>query len=143
MAEENNGANEGLEGMAQLWANMVSSAMAACQPWAGSTASPELIRQGRSASVKAWSDYWEQFLRSPAFLEAQQQCMAGSVESKRMVRECLGRLNHELELATSKDIDEVMVAMRRLERRLLEQFEQLNERLNRLSAQLDALGRPQ
>jgi hypothetical protein len=134
--------DDGLDGMMRLWANMVTSAMGACQPWTGGTASPELVRETRASAFNAWSEYWEEFLRSPAFLDAQRQAMAGSLESKRQVRECLGRLNHELQLATSEDVDELLRAIKRIEQRVSEQFDELSARLDRLSAQLNRSEQP-
>ena len=146
MDNENQDANFGLNAWMRAWNAMANSAAEACQAWEGSTASPDAVRDARSMMFKAWSDSWEQFLRSPAFLEATRQSLAANVETRKQVHEYLARLHREFQLASCQDIDQVVQVLQRLERRLLDEFEQVSTqlesvstRLNSLAARLDAL----
>lgn len=122
-----------------LWFDMFAKANEACQTWAGNAASPDVFRQNRSNLFKVWSDYWEHFLRSAPFLESQKRCLSSSMEFRKQINENLERLNHELHLATSQDINQLMSTLRRMDEALFEQFEQIDDRLNNISTKLDAL----
>ena len=139
MSDETKATADGLGDMMRLWFEMASRATEATQAWAGAAASPEAFRQGRTDLFKAWGDSWERFLRSAQFLEAQKRYMTGSVELRQQIQEQLGRFQHELQLATSQDIDQLMSTVRRVGHEVREQGELLTARLNGLSARVDAL----
>ncbi len=130
---------DGMADMMRLWFDMASQATDACQAMAGSL-SPDAFRSNRANLFKVWGDYWEQFLRSSPFLDAQKQFLTGGTESRNRMREYLGWLHHEMQLASSQDIDQVIKALRRLGEDIGEQFEQVDRRLKNLNAQLDSLG---
>ncbi len=138
MSEETNTGPKGPPDLMRVWLEMAQCATEASQAWA-TAASPEGFRQNRADLYKVWSDYWEQFLRSAPFLENQQRAMQGSLQWRKQIREQLEQWNHGLQLATSQDIDRLMLALRRLGEDVDEQFQQLHDRLNDLSTRLDAL----
>ena len=123
----------------RMWLDMTSGAMEACQAWAGATASPEPVRQIRSAMLEAWSDYWDQCLRSPMFLNATRQAVAQSTQIRKQFGEYLDRLYSESPVAGREDMEQLLRALRRSEERLLEQLEDVSARLEALDAGLDAL----
>jgi hypothetical protein len=139
MSDKTNAADDGVGNLMHLWFDAASHVMEACQTWAGATASPEVFRQNRSNMFKMWSDAWEQYLRSSSFLEMEKQCLTGSVELRKQSREYLERMHHELQLASTGDIDQLVIAMRRLAEDVREQFEQVENRLNGISSQMETL----
>ena len=130
---------DGLDALMRGWSEWTAQAMKMCQAWDGGTASPEAVRQLRSSLFSAWSDGWDAFLRSPLFLDAERQGLAQSAELHKQFRDYLARLHHEWQSPTSQDLDEVMLALRRLEHRLLDEFEDLAERVDNLVSRVDAL----
>lgn len=86
----------------RFWFDMASRTAENCQSWSGAALSPDAFRQGRSDLFKVWSDYWEHFLRSTSFLDAEKQCLSGSLEYRKQFREYLERLHHELQLPSSQ-----------------------------------------
>ncbi len=125
--------------LSRMWTEMAASAMQAWQPMMGGTASPDLFRKGRSDFLQVWSDWCEQLLRSSAFLEAQKQCMTGSLAFRKQIRANLRRAQRELQIAGREDIDALVAALRRSQRRVLDQLEENSERLQGLEAKLDGL----
>ena len=123
----------------RLWFDMASSAMENCQGWAGPTASPDALRKARSDILNAWSDWWGQQLRSPAFLAAAKQALSGNAEYQKWVREFMDQVNRELRIAGRPDIDQLTVVVRRTEERILDQLEDVSERLESIEARLDEL----
>ena len=139
MNDKTNAASDGAGDLMRLWLDASSHIMDACQTWAGAAVSPEAFRQSRSNMFKMWSDTWEKYLRSSSFLEMQKRCLAGSVEFKKQSREMMERFSHELQLASSGDMEQLIVTMRRLEDDMRERLEQVDSRLNSLSNQIEAL----
>ena len=89
--------------------------------------------------MQVWSDWCEQLMRSSAFLEAQKQCLNGSLAFRKQFRANLRRMQRELQIAGREDIDALVAAVRRSQRRVLDQLEETSERLQALEAKLDCL----
>lgn len=130
--------NDPFGNLTQLWLEAAQRAMRACEP-TGSTASPEIVRKGRSEFMQLWSDWLEQMMRSSAFLEAQKQCLNGSLGLRKQIRTNLRRMQRELQLAGREDIDALAAAIRRSQDRVLDQLEETSGRLQSLEVKLDGL----
>jgi hypothetical protein len=131
--------NDPFSAMTRMWTEMAANAMQAWQPWSGSTASPEMFRKGRADFLQAWSDWCESLMRSSAFLEAQKQCVNGGLAVRKQVRANLRRMQRELQLAGREDIDALVAAIRRSQRRVLNQLEETSDRIQSLETKLDRL----
>ncbi len=125
--------------LTRMWLETAAHAMEACGPSAGSTASPEVFRKTRSDFMQVWSEWCEDLMRSSAFLEAQKQCMDGSLAVRKQIRANLRRMQRELQLAGREDIDALVAAVRRSQRRVLDQLEATSDRLQGLETKLDRL----
>lgn len=139
MGNETKQSSDGMDALMRGWSEWATQSLKMCQAWGGSTASPESVRQLRSTLFSAWSDSWEKFLRSPLFLDAEKQGLTQSVEFRKQVRDYLTRLHHEWQMPTSQDLDDVLLALRRLEHRLLNEFEDMADRMESLAVQLSAI----
>jgi hypothetical protein len=125
----------------RFWMDSAAQAMQAWTPAGGTTQSPELLRQCRADLMQTWSDWCEQWLRSPGFLEAQKQMLSGNLAARRQFRAVLRKMQRELQLAGREDIDALEAAIRRSERRVLDQLEETTAQLRALEAKIDRLGR--
>jgi len=123
----------------RLWLDAAAGAMEAWQAWSGPTASPEAVRQLRTSFLNAWSDWWENYLRSPMFLSSAMQSMTGTVQFRKQLREQLDRLQQEFRVAGRQDIDELALAVQRSTRRVLDQLDEMAARLDTFGDRLDAL----
>ncbi len=132
--------NDPFSNMTRMWMEMTANAMQAWQPTLGGTASPELVRKARSDFLQVWSDWCEELMRSSAFLEAQKQCMTGNLAVRKQFRSTLRKIQKELQIAGREDIDALVVAVRRSERRVLDQLQETSERFQALESKLDCLG---
>jgi hypothetical protein len=131
--------NDPFSNLTRMWMEMAANAMQAWQPSAGGTASPEIFRKGRADLLQVWSDWCEQLMRSSAFLEAQKQGMSGTLAFRKQIRTNLRRVQRELQIAGREDIDALVAAVRRSQRRVLDQLEETSDRLQSLEAKLDSL----
>ena len=134
-----NDSNDPFSTLTRTWLEMTAHAMQAWQPLAGSTASPDMFRKGRSDLLQLWSDWCEELMRSSAFLEAQKQCMSGSLALRKQIRANLRRMQRELQIAGREDIDALVAAVQRSQRRVLDQLEETSQRLQSLQSKLDCL----
>jgi hypothetical protein len=134
-----NNAINGLSDWMRLCFETTSRTMKAMEGMAANPIMPDGFRDARSQAFQAWSDYWEQFLRSAPFLQVQRECAKAHTDSQKQLHELLGRLHHEMQLATSQDIDQVMRALRRIAEDATEHREEIDARLDELAARIDAL----
>jgi hypothetical protein len=131
--------NDPFSNLTRMWMEMAANAMQAWQPLAGGTASPEIFRKGRADFLQVWSDWCEELMRSSAFLDAQKQCMTGNLAFRKQIRANLRRVQRELQIAGREDIDALVAAVQRSQRRVLDQLEETSDRLQSLEAKLDCL----
>lgn len=71
----------GLEGWKALlgaWTEATSRSMSAAAAAGPDAATPEGLRKIRAAAIEAWAGAWDQFARSPAFLDAMRRTMGGA-----------------------------------------------------------------
>ncbi len=90
----------------------------------------------RSAMFKAWGEYFDQYMRSPDFLQAVQRSMSASVQARKQWNEIVGQLQHEFQLATRQDVDQILSSIHHAERRVLDRFEELAQQMEELESRL-------
>ena len=100
---------------------------------------PQAARDMRSAFLKAWGECCEKYMRSPEFLNAIKQSMGGAIEFRRQLNDMLGKLQHELQGISRQDVDQMMLAMRHLEQRMVDGMDRLSATVETIAVRLDAL----
>jgi peptidoglycan hydrolase CwlO-like protein len=63
----------------------------------------------------------------------------GALDLKRMAREGLNRVHEQFENPSKQDVDDVLLAIRHAERRLLDRLEGLDDRVGNLNERIDNL----
>ena len=63
----------------------------------------------------------------------------GALDLKNMAREGMNRVHEQLENPTKTDVDEVLLAIRHVERRLLDRLEGLDDRVANLDDKIDQI----
>ena len=107
----------------------------------GQTPPPEFLRQIRSGIFQALSQSWDEFLRSPQFLQSTKQWMDNALAFRKMSNEFLTRAHHETQAPAREDIDTAMLAMRHMETRILDRLEAVGAHVKQLQEQLDAVSK--
>jgi len=97
---------------------------------------PELLRQMRSGIFEALAKTWEDFMRSPQFLEGMKQWMDGAIAFRKMTNDFMAKVRNEMQSPSRDDMDHIMIAVRHMEKRLLDRIEELAVRVNDLNALL-------
>ncbi len=99
---------------------------------------PEMGRQIRGAMFQALAQSWDEFMRSPQFLQATKEWMEQAISFRKLTNDMLGRVRNELQAPSKDDTDTVMLTIRHMEKRVLDRVEQLSRELNDLKAQISS-----
>lgn len=119
----------------KIWTDSVSKTMQAAFSATPDQLPPEVLRQLRSGIFRELAESWEQFMRSPQFLEGSKQWMEATIAFRSLTNEFMDRMHHELRSTSREDIDTIMLAMRHIEKRLLDRIEQLSAQVKELKQQ--------
>lgn len=126
----------GFDAFTRMWTEFANNMMSAGLSYRPESPPPEMARTMRSAMFQAMSRYAEEFMRSPQFLEFMRQSMDSAILFKKMVNDFLGRAQFEMQGVSRGDMDALVRRLRRLETRIMDRFDELNERLDALEARL-------
>ncbi len=133
MEEENfNKTAEEALAFQKIWLETISRMMQAGFTISPSSPPPEMMRQMRTGIFQALATSWDEFMRSPHFLEGVRQWMENAITFRKLSNEFMARVRTELQAPSRGDIDSVMLTVRHMEKRLL-------DRLDELSAEVAAL----
>jgi len=100
---------------------------------------PEEMRKVRSGMLKAMAGTWDEFMRTPQFMEMMKASLNGALDLRRMGREGMNKIHEQFETPTKEDLDSVLLAIRHVERRLLDRIEGIGDRGLNISEQLEKL----
>lgn len=97
---------------------------------------PEVLRQIRSGIFQALAQSWEEFMRSPQFLENMRQWMDNAISFRKMTTEFMGRVRNEVQAPSREDLETVRLQVRHMEKRLLDRLDELATQLGAVQGQL-------
>ncbi len=123
----------------KIWLESVSKMMQGAFTFTPDSASPELYRQARSGIFQALARSWDEFLRSPQFLQGTRQWMEAAINFRKLSNDFMARTRREMQATTRDDVDTLMLTVRHMETRLLDRVEQLVDQVRELNARLDRL----
>src|SRR5258708_8711807 len=89
----------------KLCMETMSNAMQAAFKFTPDSAPPEVLRQIRSGIFRALADSWDEFMRSPQFLEGMRQWMENAIAFRKMTNEFMGPPPHNIQAPSPTDID--------------------------------------
>lgn len=119
---------EAFSGMAEVWTRASPG-----QP------PNEAIRDMRAGMLKILTQSWEEFMRSPQFLEYMKQSMDGFMTIQKYSADAMTRGRHGAQAPAREDVDNILLAIRHMERRLLDRIEELDVNVVDTARRLDAL----
>jgi hypothetical protein len=95
------------------------------------------MRKMRGGMLQILAETWDEYMRTPQFLELMKASMNGALDLKRMAREGMNRVHEQFENPSRENIDDVLLAIRHVERRLLDRLEGLDDRVANLREKID------
>ena len=91
----------------------------------------------RGGMLKVLAETWDEYMRTPQFMEMMKGSLNGALDLKRMARDGMNRVHEQFENPSKEDIDGVLMAIRHVERRLLDRLEGLDDRVANLDEKID------
>lgn len=115
--------------MQKVWLETFTKAMQAAFKFTPDSAPPEIVRQIRTGIFQTLAQSWDEFLRSPQFLDGMRQWMENAIAFRQMTNEFMGRVRNEIQAPSRSDIDTIMLTVRHMEKRLLDRLEELSAKV--------------
>jgi len=116
-----------------MWTDTCAKLIQASMTFSPETAPPELLRQIRGGLMQALTHSWEEFLRSPQFLEGSRQMMEQAVAFRKLSADFLSKARHATEGVTRDDVESLRVALTRVESRLAGPIDALSKQVSQLA----------
>lgn len=95
-------------------------------------ASTDTVKQMRKAFSGVMADQAEEFMRSEVFLGAMKQAMDGALAMKQQINELLTKNLKTMQMPSRTDSDNLVLAVRGMEERLMGKLDELSQRVERL-----------
>lgn len=127
------------QAMMRAWADLAGKMMTAGLSVPPESTPPDAARDLRSNILGAWADSWQQFFRSPMFLEAMRQFLDLNVQARKQFNEFLGQVQHEAQGVSRQDVDHLMRAMRHAEQRSVDGLERISSQLDDITHRLGCM----
>lgn len=124
----------------KIWGETFTKMMQLGFTFSPDSAPPDFLRQMRTGLLQALSQSWEQFLRSPQFMEGTRQWMDQAIAFRKMSSDFFNKVRHETQTTTREDIDSIMLAVRHMETRILDRVEDLAAEVTALKQRVDPGG---
>jgi len=116
----------------EFWADVAAKVAAAGAAGNGSTPPMQAARDVRGAVFDAMSQYADQFMRSPQFLEFARHSLDGSLQFREQANDFLTKLRHELQGVAKQDVESVLAAVHQMERRVMDRLDEIEKKLSGL-----------
>jgi|SRR6516225_8467183 len=122
----------------KIWAESMSRLMQSAFTFTPGSPPPEVLQQIRSGIFQALAESWQEFMRSPQFLEGMKQWMENAVTFRKTTNDFLAKVRNEMQAPSREDIDTVMLSLRHMETRLLDRIEDLAGQVSQLNEKVAA-----
>jgi hypothetical protein len=122
----------------KIWVDSVSKMMQAAFTITPNSPPPEVLRQIRSGIFQALAGSWDEFMRSPQFLEGMKQWMESAINFRKISNDFMSKVRNEMQAPSRDDVDTLMVNIRHIEKRLLDRVDELANQVSELNQHLQA-----
>jgi hypothetical protein len=123
----------------KLWLDSFANMASIWSEFSPTSPPMDELRKMRGGMLKVLADTWEEYMRTPQFMQLMNASLNGALDLKRMARDGLNRVHDQLENTTKQDIDGVLMAVRHVERRILDRLEGIEERVTNLDDRLESV----
>jgi uncharacterized coiled-coil protein SlyX len=123
----------------KLWLDSFADMASIWTQFSPSSPPSDELRKMRSGMLKVLAETWDEYMRTPQFLQLMKASLSGMLDIKRMARDGLNRVHDQFENTTKQDIDGVLMAVRHVERRILDRLEGIEERVTNLDDRLETV----
>jgi hypothetical protein len=121
----------------KIWMDSMSKILQTAFAFGNNSPPPDVLKQIRSGIFQALAQSWEDFMRSPEFLESMKQWMDTAINFRKMSNDFMAKVRNEIQAPSRDDIDTVMLTVRHMEKRLLDRVEDLAGKIDQLDSRLN------
>ena len=121
----------------KLWTDSFANMASVWSQFSPGSPPADEIRKMRGGMLKVLAETWDEYMRTPQFMEMMKASLNGTLDLKRMARDAINRVHEQFENPSKEDIDGVLLAIRHVERRLLDRLEGLDDRVANLDEKID------
>jgi len=121
----------------KLWIDSFTDMASVWSQFSAGSPPVDEMRKMRGGMLKVLAETWDEYMRTPQFLEMMKASLNGALDLKRMAREGMNRVHEQFENPSKQDVDAVLLAIRHVERRLLDRLEGLDDRVANLNERID------
>jgi hypothetical protein len=121
----------------KIWMDSMSKVMQTAFTFGNNSPPPDVLKQIRGGIFQALAQSWEEFMRSPEFLESMKQWMDTAINFRRMSNDFMAKVRNEIQAPSRDDIDTVMLTVRHMEKRLLDRVEDLAAQIAQIDSRLN------
>src|SRR5215470_4431928 len=137
MSDNMNKALDQVAAFQKLWLDSFANMASIWSQFSPGSPPSDELRKMRGGMLKVLAETWDEYMRTPQFMEMMKASLNGALDLKRMAREGMNRFHEQLENPSKNDIDDLLLAIRHVERRLLERLEGLDERVGELNEKIE------
>jgi hypothetical protein len=121
----------------KLWMDSLANMTSVWSQFSADSPPADEMRKMRGGMMRVLAETWDTYLRTPQFMEMMKASLDGALDLKRLARDGMNRVHEQLEQPSKNDIDDVLMAIRHVERRLLDRLEGLDDRVANLDEKVD------
>ena len=137
MSDDMNKAFDQVSAFQKLWLDSFANTASIWSQFSPSSPPSDELRKMRGGMMQVLAETWDAYLRTPQFMEIMKASLNGALDLKRLARDGLNRVHEQFEIPHKEDIDGVLLAIRHVERRLLDRLEGLDDRVANLDEKID------
>ena len=126
----------------KIWMESMSKLMQSAFTLSPNSPPPDVLKQIRSGIFEALARSWEEFMRSPQFLEGMKQWMENAIQFRNVTNDFMARVRNEMQAPSREDMDTIMLAVRHIEKRVLDRVEELSQQIDEIRSKGGARRRP-
>jgi uncharacterized coiled-coil protein SlyX len=121
----------------KLWMDSLANMTSIWSQFSPGSPPTDEMRKMRGGMLKVLAETWDEYMRTPQFMEMMKASLNGALDLKRMARDGMNRVHEQFGNPSKEDIDGVLLAIRHVERRLLDRLEGLDDRVANLDEKID------
>src|ERR1700693_1329585 len=139
MSDNMNKAFDQVAAFQKLWTDSFANMTSVWSQFSPGSPPLEEMRQMRGGMLKVLAETWDEYMRTPQFMEMMKASLNGALDLKRMATAGMNRVHEQFETPSKEDIDGVLLAIRHVEGRLLDRLEGLDDRVLNLNEKTDKI----
>jgi hypothetical protein len=137
MSDNMNKAVDQVAAFQKLWLDSFANMASIWSQFSPGSSPADELRKMRGGMLKVLAETWDEYMRTPQFMEMMKASLNGALDLKRMARDGINRVHEQFENPSKEDIDDLLLAIRHVERRLLDRLEGLDNRVANLDEKID------